>query len=56
MAKEELEKMTAADLPKEVLSLFDSYIHGLIDRRAFLDGASKFAVGSMTAAAMISGR
>ena len=40
------------DLPKEVLNLFDKYVHGEIDRRGFLDGASKFAIGGITAAAM----
>lgn len=46
-------RLTAADFPKEVLSLFDQYVHGLIDRRDFLDGAAKFAVGGMTAAAFL---
>lgn len=48
-----MHRMKAADLPKEVLTLFDHYVHGVIDRRGFLDGASKFAVGGMTAAAML---
>jgi carboxymethylenebutenolidase len=39
----------ASDFPPEVLSLFDKYVHNLIDRRAFLDGAAKFAVGGLTA-------
>lgn len=43
----------ASDFPQEVLNLFDKYIHGELDRRGFLDGAGKFAVGSMTAAAML---
>ena len=47
------ERMRASDFPKEVLSLFDKYVHGMIDRRAFLDGAAKFAVGGMTAAGML---
>ena len=29
--------------------MFDKYIHGDIDRRSFLDGAQKFAVGGLTA-------
>jgi len=45
--------MSAQDFPKEVLSLFDQYVHGLIDRRAFLDGSAKFAVGGMTAAGFL---
>ncbi len=46
-------RLTANDFPKEVLSLFDRYVHGIIDRRAFLEGAGKFAFGSMTALAML---
>jgi carboxymethylenebutenolidase len=47
------ERMKAGDFPKEVLSLFDKYVHGMIDRRGFLDGAAKFAVGGLSAAAML---
>ena len=47
------ERMKASDFPQEVLTLFDKYVHGMIDRRAFLDGAAKFAVGGMTAAAIL---
>ena len=46
------ERMRASDFPQEVLALFDKSVHGIIDRRAFFDGAAKFAVGGMTAAAM----
>lgn len=46
-------RMKASDFPVEVLKLFDSYVHGYIGRRTFLDRAAKFAVGSMTAAAML---
>ena len=45
-------RLKASDFPQEVLKLFDQYVHGLIDRRAFMEGASRFAVGGMTAAAM----
>jgi carboxymethylenebutenolidase len=48
-----MERMKASDFPQEVLNLFDRYIHGGIGRREFLEGASKFAVGSFTAAAML---
>ncbi|MBC8140755.1 MAG: dienelactone hydrolase family protein [Armatimonadetes bacterium] len=47
-----MERKTAADYPQELLNLFDGYVHGAIDRRAFLDGAQKFAVGGLTAAAI----
>jgi len=43
----------ASDFHPEVLSLFDRYVHGLIDRRAFLAGAAKFAVGGMTASMLL---
>jgi carboxymethylenebutenolidase len=46
-------RMKASDFPKEVLTLFDRYVHGMIDRRGFLDGATKYAVGGMTAAGML---
>lgn len=43
----------ASDFPPEVLRLFDQYVHNQIDRRAFLDGAARFAVGGLTAAAFL---
>lgn len=45
-----MERKKATDFPQELLNLFDLYVHGEIDRRAFLDGAKKFAVGGLTAA------
>jgi carboxymethylenebutenolidase len=47
-----MERKKASDFPQELLNLFDLYVHGDIDRRAFLDGAKRFATGSMTAAAL----
>src|SRR5258705_4577001 len=49
----EQQRLTAKDFHPEILRLFDRYVHGMIDRRGFLDGAAKFAVGGMTAAAML---
>lgn len=46
-------RKTAGDFPPAVLKLFDSYIHGIIGRREFLDRAARFAVGGFTAAAML---
>src|SRR5687767_15159542 len=43
----------ASDFDPEVLRLFDQYVHGLIDRRGFLAGASRFAVGATTAAGLL---
>src|SRR5205085_3670715 len=48
-----MERMKASDFPQEVLNLFDRYVHGGIDRRQFVEKASKYAVGGMTAAAML---
>src|ERR1700755_1535998 len=45
--------LTASDFHPEVLRLFDRYVHGLTDRRGFLDGAAKFAVAGMTASALL---
>jgi len=47
-----MDRMKASDFPAGVLELFDSYAHGVISRREFLNGAAKFAVGSFTASAM----
>jgi carboxymethylenebutenolidase len=48
-----MERRTAGDFDQELLNLFDKYVHGLIDRRGFLDGAGRFAVGGMTAAMLL---
>jgi carboxymethylenebutenolidase len=45
--------LTAQDFDQELLILFDAYVHGAIDRRGFLDGAKKFAVGGATAAGLL---
>ena len=50
-----MERKKAVDFPPEVLKLFDGYVHGRLDRREFLDGAAKFAVGAFTASAMLEG-
>jgi len=47
-----MERKQASDFPQELLNLFDRYVHGDIDRRAFLDGAKQFATGGVTAAAL----
>ncbi|MGH9660112.1 MAG: dienelactone hydrolase family protein [Bryobacteraceae bacterium] len=47
-----MERKKATDFPQELLNLFDRYVHGDIDRRAFLDGAKKYAVGGLTATAI----
>lgn len=48
-----MERKKASDFPPEVLKLFDGYVHGTLTRRDFLDRAAKFAVGAVTATAML---
>jgi carboxymethylenebutenolidase len=46
-------RLTAKDFDRELLELYDFYAHGKITKRDFLDGAAKFAVGGLTAAAIL---
>jgi carboxymethylenebutenolidase len=46
-------RLTANDFHPEILKLFDRYVHGLTDRRGFLEGAKKFAVGGVGAGALL---
>ncbi len=46
-------RKTAADYPQELLDLFHEYQHGDISRRDFLDRAKQFAVGGVTAMALL---
>lgn len=46
-------RMTAADFDQELLDLYDYYAHGKITKREFLDRAGKFAVGGVTAVALL---
>ena len=50
-----MERKKASDYPQELLNLFDRYVHGEIDRRNFLEGAKKYAVGGVTATAIWEG-
>ncbi len=45
-------RMTAKDFPPEFLEYFDFYVHGKISKREFLDLASKFVVGGLSAVAL----
>jgi carboxymethylenebutenolidase len=40
-------------MPSEAVELYNLFIHGVISRRAFMDGLQKFAVGGLTVAAMM---
>ena len=46
-------RMKASDFPQPVLDIFDRYVHGVIGRREFIDRAAKFAIGGMSAVAML---
>jgi len=48
-----MERKTPHDFDQELLSLFDAYVHGALDRRGFLDKAAKYAVGGVTAAMLL---
>ena len=46
-------RLTAADFDQELLDLYDYYVHGKISKREFLDRAGKWAVGGVTALAIL---
>lgn len=46
-------RLTAHDFDQELIDLYDYYVHGQINRRTFLERAAKFAVGGLTAAALL---
>ncbi len=46
-------RQTAHEFDQELLEIYDYYVHGQIDRRGFLERAAKFAVGGLTAAALL---
>lgn len=48
-----MNRRTAQEFDQELLDLYDYYVHGQIDRRGFLERAAKFAVGGLTAAALL---
>lgn len=48
-----MSRLTAKDFHPELLELYDYYAHGKITKREFLDRAGKYAVGSLTAAAIL---
>ncbi|MDW4551476.1 YghX family hydrolase [Defluviimonas sp. D31] len=49
-----MNRLTAKDFSPELLELYDFYAHGMITKREFLDRAGKYAVGGLTAAALLS--
>ena len=46
-------RLTASDFDPEVLSIFDEYVHGDIDRRTFLERVGRIAVVTATAVALL---
>jgi carboxymethylenebutenolidase len=46
-------RLTSQDFDPELWAIFDDYVHGVIDRRGFLDRAARFAVGGLTAAMLL---
>src|SRR5262245_53259911 len=48
-----MEAKTTAKLPAELIELYNVYIHGGMSRREFFDSTKKYAVGGLTAAAIV---
>ena len=44
---------TRPKLPSEAVELYNLFIHGVISRRAFMDGVQKFAAGGLAATAIL---
>jgi carboxymethylenebutenolidase len=47
------DRKKASDFPKEILALFDGYVHGFIHRRDFLEGAARLLGGGTAAVAAL---
>jgi carboxymethylenebutenolidase len=48
-----MKRMKASDFHPEVLDWFDKFVHGIVDRRGFLNGVAKYAVGGVTASMLL---
>ena len=48
-----MDRKQASDFDQELLDLYDGFIHGQVNRREFLERASKYAVGGVTAMALL---
>ena len=48
-----MKRQQASDYHQDLLDLYDDYAHGRITRRDFMQRASKFAVGGLTAASLL---
>lgn len=47
------QRKTAADFHPQVIDWFQRYVHGEVDRRGFLDGVTRYAVGGVTAVGLL---
>jgi carboxymethylenebutenolidase len=48
-----MERKKATDYPQEIWYLLENFNHGFISRREFIERAGKYAVGGLTAAALL---
>jgi len=48
-----MSRLTAEDFSPELLELYDGYVHGRLSRRDFLDRAARYAVGGLSATAIL---
>ncbi len=48
-----MQRRRASDFDQRILELHDGYVHGRMSKRDFLDHASKYAVGGVSAAALL---
>jgi len=48
-----MDRKKASDFDQGLLDLYDAYAHSGIDRRAFMDGVSRYAVGGVTVTALL---
>jgi len=48
-----LARLTAGDFHPEILKLFDLHVHGLLDRRGFLDKSGKFLAAGVAATSVL---
>ena len=46
-------RLSASDFDQELLELYDFYAHGMITKHEFVERAGKFAVGGLTALALL---
>ena len=48
-----MQRRKASDFDQRILELYDGYVHGRMSKRDFLDHAAKYAVGGVSAAALL---